>query len=183
MYTSHIQFLTELLFPLESTSLHIPEMIIIERINPSLLKFRKYIKNLTNIPIFIILDSLSQILGYGEGSTPMSDDIFLGMIATIYSLESDISKEFELLSKIPFERFTTSESSQLCRDFFFLKFPIEVECYLDLLKTALSDPLKISLFKREIKKIHNLGASSGKSFLLGSLWELKFRKAEDSSNR
>jgi hypothetical protein len=180
--SSHIQFLKKLLFPIESTSLDIPEMIIIDRINPNLLKFRKYFKRLTKIPVFVILDSLSQILGYGEGSTPMSDDIFLGMIATIYSLESDISKEFELLSKIPFERFTTSKSSQLCRNFFFLKFPIEIECYLDLIKTSLSDPLKKSLFKREIKKIYNLGASSGKSFLLGSLWELNFRKVEDSFN-
>jgi hypothetical protein len=180
--SSHIQFLKELLFPLESSSLDIPETIIIDRINPSLLKFRKNFKKLTKIPVFAILDSLSQILGYGEGSTPISDDIFLGMIATIYSLESDISKEFELLARIPFERFTTSKSSQLCRNFFYLKFPIEIECYLELIKTSLSDPLRKSLFKREIKKIYTFGASSGKSFLLGSLWELNFRKVGESLN-
>ncbi|MFX0050476.1 MAG: hypothetical protein ACFE8U_04200, partial [Candidatus Hermodarchaeota archaeon] len=104
------------------------------------------------------------------------------MVATIYSLESDVEKEFKILSKIPFERFTTSKSSQLCRDFFNRTFPLEIESYLKLIRINLSDSSKRAHFKREINKICNLGASSGKSFLIGSLWELCFRESRGSFN-
>ncbi|MFX0171451.1 MAG: DUF2877 domain-containing protein [Candidatus Hodarchaeota archaeon] len=176
MFNTYIQFLRELLCPIKGISLNTTEKAIIAKISPKLLEFRKNFTILTKIPVSVILDDLSKVLGYGEGSTPLSDDVFLGMVATIYSLESDVEKEFEILSKIPFERFTTSKSSQLCRDFVKRNFPHEIESYLKLIRSDLSNSSTRVHFKQEINKICNIGGSSGKFFLFGSFWELCLRE-------
>lgn len=150
------------------------EKRIFIRIENPLKEFHKNLTNLIDEPISKIIKNLSSILGYGCGSTPESDDIFLGILATIYCLNPQIGKEFEFLSQIPFEKLTTNQSARLCRRFLKQNFPSDLITFLKLLKTPLYDDQVKIRFEHEIRKIRRIGTSSGYYFLMGVLWELKY---------
>ncbi|MFX1248576.1 MAG: DUF2877 domain-containing protein [Promethearchaeota archaeon] len=147
---------------------------ILSEIEDHLREFRMNLTHLKDKPVSYIMGNLSHILGYGLGSTPQSDDIFLGILAAIYCLNNHVQSEFEFLSKLPFERFTTSESAQLCRNFLHQNFPSEIIPFLELLKDPLNDNYAKFRFEEEIHKINSIGTSSGYYFLLGVLWELEY---------
>ncbi|MHA2245936.1 MAG: oxamate carbamoyltransferase subunit AllH family protein [Candidatus Hodarchaeales archaeon] len=159
---------------LEPQSRSINQQKIFSKIENFLREFCENFSNLREKSISEIMRILSHILGYGLGSTPESDDIFLGILATIYCFNSHVSKEFEILSQIPFERFTTKKSAKLCRRFLNQNFPFELLPFLELLKTKLKNNKTKSRFEQEIRKIRTIGASSGEYFLLGVLWKLQF---------
>jgi hypothetical protein len=142
-------------------------------IESHLREFHKNFTSLIRLSVSQIITNLSHILGYGLGSTPESDDIFLGVIAAIHCLNSDRNKEFELLSKMPFERFTTAKSARMCRLFLNHNFPAELSIFLELLKSPLNDNKSRDRFEQEVRKISKIGSSSGFYFLQGVLWELK----------
>ena len=155
---------------------------IIEEIEELLIEFREIFPHLAVKPISETMTTLSNILGYGLGSTPESDDILLGILTTIYSLNSDISKEFEVLAQFPFERFTSQKSAQLFHRILHNNFPHELQPFIRLLKDQSHEHNAISRFEQEARKIRMMGASSGHHFLLGVLWELQFHKEHLNSN-
>lgn len=160
---------------IEPPSSIINKQKIFSKIENHLREFCENFSNLRDKTISEIMRILSHILGYGLGSTPESDDIFLGILATIYCLNSHVSKEFEFLSQFPFERFTTQKSAQLCRKFLNQNFPFELLPFLELLKARLKDDQTKFRFEQEIRKIRTIGTSSGEYFLLGVLWKLEFK--------
>lgn len=184
MKRRHIRCLEEVLILLEGKSLlnpllelkssHFNYQKVFNEIENHLKEFYKNFTNLSRMPVSQIMTNLSHILGYGLGSTPESDDIFLGVIAAIYCLNSDRIKEFEFLSKFPFERFTTMKSSKMCREFLNHNFPAELSIFLELMKAPLNDNKSRDRFKQEVRKISKIGSSSGSYFLRGVLWKLKY---------
>jgi len=113
---------------------------------------------------------LQDILGEGKGSTPESDDFIMGILCCfqIFNPEYD----FSFLSIIPFEKFTTTMSSKLFRSIARKRYPKELHKFLNLLKEPyLSSNQRIS-FTSEIRKIAQIGVSSGVNFLHGVFWEL-----------
>jgi len=80
---------------------------------PYLFELRIQIKNLTKKKIPVLKDLLKGILGFGEGSTPFSDDILLGFLATYYYIEPKIEKNFKILALFPYERYTTKGVEKL----------------------------------------------------------------------
>lgn len=183
MKNQHIQCLESVLNPIKEvfcfnslkephSSLSNPQKVF-TKIESSLMEFRKSLTNLRGNSINEIMRNLSLILGVGLGSTPESDDIFLGILAAIYCFQMDIRQKFEFLSHFPFERFTTLKSAQLCRRFLKKNFPSEIVPFLNLLKDPLQNDQSKFLFEQEIRKIKTIGTSSGYYFLLGVLWELK----------
>ncbi len=155
---------------------------IFNEIEDSLIEFREIFTRLTVEPNSEIMRNLSQILGYGLGSTPESDDILLGILATIYCINSDISNEFDVLSQFPFERFTSRKSAQLFRKFLHHNFPRELQPFLKIFREQSPESTAISRFEQEARKIRTIGASSGHYFLLGVLWELEYYEKQLSSN-
>lgn len=170
--------------PLEEENPHDPllelpffiinEQKVLNIIGNPLKEFHKNFSNLADNTVSKIKKNLSCILGYGLGSTPESDDVFLGILATIYCMNPQISKEFEFLAQIPFEKLTTLRSARLCRRFLRENFPSELLPFLRLLRTQLIDDQTKFRFEQEIRKIRRIGTSSGYYFLLGVLWELKY---------
>ena len=122
---------------------------------------------------FSIKDSLllfQGILGEGNGSTPESDDYIIGILCCfqIFKPEYDIS----FLSVIPFEKFTTSKSSKLLRSVIRKRYPKELQNFLNLLNKPSLSKRQINFFSSEIRKISQIGASSGVNFLQGVFWEM-----------
>jgi hypothetical protein len=179
---SHIDVISNLLFPPQSnTELNVNNRnllrqlnIIIEKIEPNLRNFRESLKKLSENSFADLEPDLIQILGIGEGSTPISDDIIMGILSAIYTTDPSILDKYGLLSKFPFQRYTTNKSAQLIRKVLLQDLPNDILTFLNLLKTPLESKKSNVQFKREIKKIKTIGASSGYHFLFGILWELKF---------
>lgn len=122
---------------------------------------------------------LCNILGAGKGSTPQSDDFFLGFLATICNFEKKnviFRRNVTILSKYPFEKLTTAKSSILIRKFLMSNYPNEIKRYIELLNEPLDTNVQLSLFNNEIRNVMMIGASSGKYFLLGSLWEIQLQE-------
>ncbi|MFX0123942.1 MAG: DUF2877 domain-containing protein [Candidatus Hodarchaeota archaeon] len=184
MKNQHILCLEKVLNPLTVDSSYISlikskttiqcKLKIIQEIKDPLEEFQKDFKKLRGKKTEEILKNLSHILGYGLGSTPESDDLFLGILAVNYCLNGDVCNEFALLASFPFEKFTTSESAQLIRKFLTQNFPPELVPFLRLLKGQLKDDQGKIRFELEVRKIRSLGTSSGYYFLLGVLWGLKY---------
>lgn len=149
---------------------------MLQEIMDPLMKFQKDFTNLREKQLKQISRNLSQILGYGQGSTPASDDIFLGILAAKYCLNKEVGEEFEYLAKVPFESFTTSESAKIIRGFLIWNFPTEIIPFLELLKQELEHNQVKFQFEQESRKIKTLGTTSGYYFLLGVLWELKYNE-------
>jgi len=151
---------------------------IVERITPFLLNFRAKLSTSKRLDLNDARSDLINILGYGKGSTPQSDDFFLGVLSTICSLERDnpnFQRNFLILSNFSYEKFTTAESSTLIRKILMSNYPDEVKNYIELLNDPLDTLVQLTLFNNEIRKIMMIGVSSGKYFLLGSLWEIQLQ--------
>ncbi len=152
---------------------------IITSIIPFQLNLRDKLLSYKRLTQSDMAKDLSNILGTGKGSTPLSDDFFLGFLSTIYRLEkanSIFQSNIMILSKYPFEKHTTAKSSTLLRKILISNFPNEIKGYIALLTDALDTPVQLSAFKNEIRNIMMIGASSGKFFLLGSLWEIQLQE-------
>ncbi len=179
---SHIDILSKLLFPLQSdtefyvTNRNIISQMnsIIEKMEKNLSYFRKSLKILTEDSLSSLEYDLIQILGIGEGSTPISDDFLIGILSAIYITTPNILEKYIILSKFPFQKFTTFKSAQLIRQVLSQNIPNELIRFLNFLKTPLTSKKSIIQFEREINRIKSIGASSGYYFLFGILWELKF---------
>ncbi|MFX1508651.1 MAG: DUF2877 domain-containing protein [Promethearchaeota archaeon] len=144
---------------------------LLQRIEGPLREFQRDFFNLREKRI--VERNLSLILGYGLGSTPESDDIFMGTLVAKFCLNKNIDENCKYLSMFPFERFTTHKSAQLIRKILTKNFPSEIIPLIELLKIQKNDNQTIHQFELEARKIRTLGASSGYYFLLGVLWELK----------
>lgn len=153
---------------------HAKSSLILYKIENSLIDFCVDFSRLIEKSLSETLNNLSHILGYGLGSTPESDDIFLGVLIALYCMNPTLKKEFEFLSVLPFERYTTAKSAQLIRRILKQHFPPEIIPFIELLKNSFRGNHRKSSFEQEIRKIRALGASSGYYFLIGVLWELKF---------
>ncbi|MHA2226942.1 MAG: oxamate carbamoyltransferase subunit AllH family protein [Candidatus Hodarchaeales archaeon] len=152
----------------------IDRMNVLKEIEVPLFKFRDNFSSINEKTPQNILDNLSQILGHGSGSTPESDDIFLGVITSIHVLSSQFQEQFNILSKFPFTRITTSKSARLIRLFINRNYPSILMQFIELLMCPIENSNKFSLFEQEIRKIQAIGASSGYNFLIGVLWGLKY---------
>jgi hypothetical protein len=182
----HIQCLEIVLDPLTRESAFNPlinprinlqnKLNLIQEVSGPLKEFQKDFIRLKEKKIKNVLRNLSQILGYGLGSTPESDDLFLGVLTAKHCLNKDINDQFDHLTKFPFERYTTSKSAKLIRSFLTQNFPLELIPFIELLKIQLEDDQVKVQFELEIRKIRTIGSSSGYYFLLGVLWELKYNE-------
>lgn len=156
---------------------------VFTKIENSLIEFRADFSNLKEKSVCEIMSNLSTILGYGLGSTPESDDIFLGILAAIYCFRPDLHEEFEFLSNFTFERYTTSKSAKLFRKFLKKNFPLEIIPFLNLLRVPLKDNQTKFRFEQEICKIRAIGTSSGINFLFGVLWEIQYYEKQNYINK
>ena len=180
MVNSYIQCLEKVLNPLTYESSYGAliksqqnRVNLLQKIEGPLKEFQKEFFNLREKKIDETERILSQILGYGLGSTPESDDIFIGTLVAKFSLNEDIDDSCKYLSMFPFERFTTPKSSRLIRKILTKNFPSELIPLIELLKIKKNTNQTIHQFELEVRKIRILGASSGYFFLLGVLWELE----------
>jgi hypothetical protein len=117
---------------------------------------------------------ISNLIGVGKGSTPQSDDIFLGIIIALYCKEPELRAKLTNLATFPFEKLTSRKSSSLIRSFLRYNFPDEIATFIELLNLdslTLNQSLK---FNAELQKIKLIGASSGRYLLLGVLWQLEY---------
>ncbi|MFW9906859.1 MAG: DUF2877 domain-containing protein [Candidatus Thorarchaeota archaeon] len=183
MVTHYIQCLEKVLKPftckspyqglIRSQTFHKNRINLLQKIKDPLGEFQKDFIHLKEKKIAEIERNLSQLLGFGLGSTPESDDIFIGILVAKFCLNEDIDETCKYLSLFPFERFTTPKSTQLIRKILTRNFPPEIIPLIELLKNQEEDNQLIDQFELEVRKIRALGASSGYYFLLGVLWELK----------
>ncbi|MHA1978393.1 MAG: oxamate carbamoyltransferase subunit AllH family protein [Candidatus Hodarchaeales archaeon] len=150
---------------------------LISRIEPMLYKFQKEICGVSNSYHEIMQSPIPKIipnlLGMGEGSTPQSDDFFLGIITVKLRKEPSFSPFFSVLSLIKYESYTTRSSASLIRAFLRENYPEELKPFIELLATETLTSLQTRKVKLEIDKIKRLGASSGYTFLVGVLWQLR----------
>ncbi|MHA1969377.1 MAG: oxamate carbamoyltransferase subunit AllH family protein [Candidatus Hodarchaeales archaeon] len=90
---------------------------VLGSLGPKILEFRNKLSEVNVISINSLSESLTQILGVGEGSTPISDDFLIGIFFTINYTDPSLADQIELLTQFPFQRYTTSKSAQLIRKF------------------------------------------------------------------
>ncbi|MHA2307532.1 MAG: oxamate carbamoyltransferase subunit AllH family protein, partial [Candidatus Hodarchaeales archaeon] len=147
---------------------------VLGSLGPKILEFRNKLNEVSVISINRLSESLTQILGVGKGSTPISDDFLIGIFFTINYTDPSLADQIELLTQFPFQRYTTSKSAQLIRKFLRKNFPEEVIALLNIFKAPLNFNSSILKLEAEINKVNLIGASSGFYFLLGVLWELKY---------
>ena len=147
---------------------------LLTRIEPFLLMFQTEIHNSNDKSRGITTSTIPNLLGIGEGSTPQSDDLYLGIVATIKCKEPSLSEVLQNLSLIKYESYTTRKSSSLIRSFLRYNFPDEIKPIIELLKIDFPSTAHIMKFKLEIQKIKLIGASSGYYFLVGVLWQLEY---------
>ncbi|MHA2173456.1 MAG: oxamate carbamoyltransferase subunit AllH family protein [Candidatus Hodarchaeales archaeon] len=147
---------------------------LLERINQPLESFQSLLRSdqIQNASIFD--QPIRKILGIGAGSTPQSDDIFLGKIATMNLLEPDLESKLLILASYRFEEVTTKKSSILIRRFLRKNNPDEILQFLEVLNKNIPDLVREKDLKNEIQKIIVIGASSGSFFLVGVLWQLRY---------
>jgi len=152
---------------------------LLMRIEPKLVKFQQEIKDCyTNYQI-IVSSTIPNLLGIGEGSTPESDDLFLGVIATIICKNPSFSEFFNRLTTMKFEDYTTRRSSLLIRRFLRENYPKEIRSFIALLKSESYSSSYLSKLKLEIQKIKRIGASSGYFFLVGVHWQLEYYEKQN----
>ncbi|MHA1946801.1 MAG: oxamate carbamoyltransferase subunit AllH family protein [Candidatus Hodarchaeales archaeon] len=142
----------------------------LNRIEAPLNKFSEEIIQTGPMNILHLNTIYSELLGLGEGSTPQSDDVFLGVITVISILDPKTKQKFVNLAVMKYEDFTTKKSSILIRKFLHGNFPKEVQNLMRLLKRQ----DQMNKFETELRKIKVIGASSGLFFLVGLLWQLQY---------
>lgn len=147
---------------------------LLTRIEKSLLEFQEIIRRNKPVDFQIVFPVLENFLGFGEGSTPQSDDVFLGIIATISSKEPELGQKLSSLTTIPFEKFTSRTSSSLIRSFLRNNHPSELYQFIKLLKLDDLPSSQLSKYEWELRRIKSIGASSGLYFLVGVLWQLNY---------
>ena len=147
---------------------------VLNRLNPNLASFQAKIRE-DQVHYDIIFNQLlKKVLGIGLGSTPQSDDIFLGIIAAMNLLETNLESKLYFLASYKFEQLTTKESSILIRRFLRKNYPEEIKGFLKILLEnfpILSEEKKV---EKQIDEIKSIGASSGIFFLVGVLWYLHY---------
>ena len=112
----------------------------------------------------------SKLLGIGQGSTPQSDDVFLGVITAMSIMNPEVEQKLFHLAALRYETFTTKKSSILIRKILRGNFPQEI---LRLIQLMRSNTQTIEL-ENEIRKVKEIGASSGIYFLVGLFWQLRY---------
>jgi hypothetical protein len=142
----------------------------LKRISTPLKKFSEEIIQTRPINIVHLNTIYSELLGVGEGSTPQSDDVFLGVITVISILDPKTKEKFINLAVMKYEDFTTKKSSILIRKYLRGNFPEEVQKIIKYLNVK----DRIEEFEGEVRKIKSIGASSGIFFLLGLFWQLQY---------
>ena len=146
---------------------------LLTRIETVLHKFQRELRDFS-LSDEITKSSIPHLLGIGEGSTPQSDDIFLGIILAIKCKEPSVAKFLDSHSTIKYESYTTKKSASLIRSFLRGNYPEELKKFIELLMIETITPSQTRRFRLEIQKIKRIGASSGYSFLVGVLWQLRY---------
>ncbi len=147
---------------------------LLSQVERYLIRFQTEIHNWPQSRDRIVKSTLPNLLGIGEGSTPESDDLFLGIIATMKIKESSIRGFLSEMSIIKYEDYTTKKSAYLIRCFLRDNFPDELKEFTDFLALESQDSLHVKDLKSTIKRIKRIGASSGYTFLSGCLWQLQY---------
>ena len=147
---------------------------ILKHLEKDLVKFQDTIRQDQLWDHLIIHSIFKNLLGIGEGSTPQSDDVFLGIIATMNSKEQVFHKKFLRLATFPFDKVTSRKSSTLIRSFLRKNYPKELYAFIELLNQKELSSSQLLKYNREIQRIKLLGASSGIFFLVGVLWQLNY---------
>ena len=145
-----------------------------DHLETQLLEFEEAIHEKTPFYLNKLQPITSNIIGIGEGSTPKSDDIFLGIVTTLHCKEPEIGSKLSRLTTIPFEKLTTRRSSLLIRLFLRNNIPDELTKFTRLLSLKSLTPSQSLKFNKELKRIKLIGASSGRYFLNGVLWQLEY---------
>ena len=143
---------------------------LLDRLETPLKKFQKEILQSEVSNTSEINAIYSELLGVGQGSTPQSDDIFLGVITMMSIIKPEIKEKFLQLATIRYETFTTKKSSILIRKFLRGNFPPEVQKLITLIGVR----NQTDKFESELRKVKMIGASSGMFFLVGLLWQIQY---------
>jgi hypothetical protein len=139
-----------------------------------LLKFQEIIHEKKVFNYEKLESIIPNLIGIGEGSTPQSDDIFIGIISTILCKEPDIAVKLTRLATFSFEKLTSRKSSSLIRSFLRNNIPDELTEFLELLSLKYLTPSQLLKYNTELQRIKLIGASSGLHFLYGVLWQLEY---------
>lgn len=145
----------------------------LKRLETPLKKFSEEILQTEALNISKINNIYSKLLGIGQGSTPQSDDIFLGVITVMSIMDPKIKPKLINLATMRYESFTTKKSSVLIRKFLRGNFPVEVQKFNNLMDVK-NQTDQIGKFERELRKVKMIGASSGLFFLVGVLWQIQY---------
>ncbi|MHA2277616.1 MAG: oxamate carbamoyltransferase subunit AllH family protein [Candidatus Kariarchaeaceae archaeon] len=143
---------------------------LLERLDVPLKRFQEEIHQPGILNAKKMNTIFSDFLGIGKGSTPQSDDVFLGVLTVMSIIEPNIAVNYSYLATMKYETFTTKKSSILIRKFLLGNFPREVQKLIRLLKRK----DQMDKFESEIRKIKVIGASSGLFFLVGLLWQFRY---------
>jgi len=143
---------------------------LLDRLETPLKQFQKEILHYEVLNIAKMNTIYSELLGLGQGSTPQSDDVFLGIIATMSIMDPEIKTKLSDLATMRYETFTTKKSSILIRKFLRGNFPQEVQKLIKLLE----EKNQTDKFESELRKVKTIGASSGMFFLVGVLWQIQY---------
>ena len=143
---------------------------LLDRLETPLKKFQEEILQSGVLKTLKVKTIYSELLGIGQGSTPQSDDIFLGVITVMRIMKPEIREKLLHLATMRYETFTTKKSSILIRKFLHGNFPREVKKLINLLEVK----NQIDRFESELRKVKMIGASSGMYFLVGLLWQLQY---------
>ena len=142
-------------------------------------KVREFIRSLMNEDDSKTLDAFSNIVGFGPGLTPSSDDMVIGTLSAIYFYEEKRGENSSNLYKNIYLRAidkTTKISEEMYKHFSEGKLN---ELYVDFLNEFFMDGTKLSNLMSEIFKI---GSTSGTDYLVGFYLGMKIildRKREE----
>ena len=142
----------------------------LKRLETPLKNFSEEILQTEALNISKINNIYSKLLGIGQGSTPQSDDIFLGVITVMSIMDPKIKVKLINLATMRYESFTTKKSSILIRKFLRGNFPVEVQKLINLMDVK----NQADKFEWELRKVKMIGASSGLFFLVGVLWQIQY---------
>jgi len=143
---------------------------LLDRLETPLKRFQEETRQSGVLNTLKVNTIYSELLGIGQGSTPQSDDIFLGVITVMRIMKPEIREKLLHLATMRYETFTTKKSSILIRKFLHGNFPREVKKLINLLEVK----NQIDRFESELRKVKMIGASSGMYFLVGLLWQLQY---------
>jgi len=172
----------EIIKEIEKTSIIITQDAILSSLGGKFLDFRDKLNDISVVSIKRLSEPLIQVLGIGQGSTPISDDFLLGIFFTINITDPSLANQIGQLSQFPFQRYTSTKSAQLIRRFLRRNYPKEVTPLMDILKGPLNSNSSVLKLKTEVNRVRLIGASSGYYFLLGILWELKYALCRKDSS-